>query len=240
MEEISKKIRYLDKIFINIDKLSDELNIIFHLRSLKYKGNIEYLHIVLKILELIKSLKQSIKLHISYKTLNDFYLNPNNDSYLERFNSNLIINNYCNFNIVNKKLSNDYKVSTNYSQQFLNIKKEINLKIKKIPKNKKIQIKDKIMDFKNIVCINVLNVVSKKIRNEIISNIQELLEDSGVAYLCVPRNVPIKGKYSGFERRPQNYVVLTLNSIYIDKSIEIYELYKNSEYQDSTINIGES
>ena len=94
--------------------------------------------------------------------------------------------------------------------------------------------------FKNIVCINVLNVVSKKIRNEIISNIQELLEDSGVAYLCVPRNVPIKGKYSGFERRPQNYVVLTLNSIYIDKSIEIYELYKNSEYQDNTINIGEN
>ena len=94
--------------------------------------------------------------------------------------------------------------------------------------------------FKNIVCINVLNVVSKKIRIEIISNIQELLEDSGVAYLCVPRNVPIKGKYSGFERRPQNYVVLTLNSIYIDKSIEIYELYKNSEYKDNTINIGES
>ena len=156
MEEISKKIRYLDKIFINIDKLSDELNIIFHLRSLKYKGNIEYLHIVLKILELIKSLKQSIKLHISYKTLNDFYLNPNNDSYLERFNSNLIINNYCNFNIVNKKLSNDYKVSTNYSQQFLNIKKEINLKIKKIPKNKKIQIKDKVIDF-NKYCSDYIN-----------------------------------------------------------------------------------
>lgn len=94
--------------------------------------------------------------------------------------------------------------------------------------------------FQNIVCINVLNVVSKKIRLEIITNIKELLNDNGIAYLCVPRNIPIKGKYSGFERRPQNYVVLTLNSIYIDKSIEIYELHKNSIYEDKTINIGEN
>ena len=94
--------------------------------------------------------------------------------------------------------------------------------------------------FQNIVCINVLNVVSKKIRQEIITNIKELLNDNGIAYLCVPRNIPIKGKYSGFERRPQNYVVLTLNSIYIDKSVEIYELHKNSIYEDKTINIGEN
>ena len=93
--------------------------------------------------------------------------------------------------------------------------------------------------FQNIVCINVLNVVSKKIRLEIITNIQELLNDTGIAYLCVPRNVPIKGKYSGFERRPQNYVVLTLNTVYTDKSIQIYELHKHSVYDDKTINIGE-
>ena len=94
-------------------------------------------------------------------------------------------------------------------------------------------------NFSNIVCINVLNVVSKRIRKEIISNIQELLTEDGIAYLCVPRNVPIKGKYSGFERRPQNYVVLSLKSIFNDKNIEIYELTKNSTYVDSTINIGE-
>ena len=94
--------------------------------------------------------------------------------------------------------------------------------------------------FKNIVCINVLNVVSKKIRKEIISNIQDLLIDDGIAYLCVPRNIPLKGKYSGFERRPQNYVTLTLKSIYTDKAIEIYELLKNSIYEDKTFNIGEN
>ena len=68
--------------------------------------------------------------------------------------------------------------------------------------------------FKNIVCINVLNVVSSRIREEIINNIKDLLEDNGVAYLCVPRNIPVKGKYSNFERRPQNYVILTLKSLY--------------------------
>ena len=94
--------------------------------------------------------------------------------------------------------------------------------------------------FQNIVCINVLNVVSKKIRLEIITNIQELLNDTGVAYLCVPRNIPVKGKYSGFERRPQNYVVLSLPSIHADKSIEIYALHKNSTWNDKTINIGEN
>jgi len=94
--------------------------------------------------------------------------------------------------------------------------------------------------FKNVICINVLNVVSKKIRKEIIQNMQELLEEDGIGYLCVPRNIPIKGKYSGFERRPQNYVILSLHSIYKDKHIEIYELKNNSTYIDSTYNIGEN
>ena len=94
--------------------------------------------------------------------------------------------------------------------------------------------------FKNIVCINVLNVVSSRIREEIINNIKELLEDNGIAYLCVPRNIPIKGKYSNFERRPQNYVILSLKSLYKDKKIEIYELKKDSLYKDNTFNIGES
>ena len=93
--------------------------------------------------------------------------------------------------------------------------------------------------FQNIVCINVLNVVSSKIRKEIIENIQSLLKDNGIAYLCVPRNIPISGKYSNFERRPQNYVILTLNSIFKDKKIEIYELNKNSIFKDETFNIGE-
>lgn len=94
--------------------------------------------------------------------------------------------------------------------------------------------------FNNIVCINVINVVSSKIRKEIIENIQELLEDNGKAYLVAPRNIPKKGKYSNFERRPQNYVVLSLNSIYNDKNLEIYELNKEDKYIDKTFNIGEN
>lgn len=93
--------------------------------------------------------------------------------------------------------------------------------------------------YTNIVCINVLNVVSSKIRKEIITNIQSLLEDGGISYLCVPRNVPVNGKFSGFERKPQNYVILSLHSIYKDKNIEVYELKKDSTYEDKTFNVGE-
>ena len=96
-----------------------------------------------------------------------------------------------------------------------------------------------IKKYENIVCINVLNVVSSKIRKEIITNMQELLEPNGIGYLVYPRNVPLKGKYSNFERRPQNYVILILNSIYKDKHLEIYELKKDSIYMDKTFNIGE-
>lgn len=93
--------------------------------------------------------------------------------------------------------------------------------------------------FKNIVCINVLNVVSKKIRNEIITNIQDLLTEDGKAYLVAPRNIPVNGKYSGYHRRPQNYVVLTLLSVYKSSKFEIYQLNKYDIYDDLTINIGE-
>ena len=93
--------------------------------------------------------------------------------------------------------------------------------------------------YENVVCINVLNVVSSKIRKEIIENIKSHLTETGIAYLYIPRNVPIKGKFSGFERRPQNYVVLSLKSIYKDNNGEIYELNKNDIVKDTTINIGE-
>lgn len=97
-----------------------------------------------------------------------------------------------------------------------------------------------IKNYDNIVCTNVINVVSSKIRLEIIKNIQELLKPNGKAYLVAPRNIPIKGKFSNFERRPQNYVILSLNSIYKDKNLEIYQLNKNDTFIDSTFNIGEN
>jgi hypothetical protein len=92
--------------------------------------------------------------------------------------------------------------------------------------------------FDTITCINVLSAVSAKIRGDIIDNIKNLLADNGNAYLVVPRNLPIGGKYSGYNRRPQTHVVLTLESVYKDKSLEIYRLRKNSDYKDKTINLG--
>ena len=94
--------------------------------------------------------------------------------------------------------------------------------------------------YDNIVCINVINVVSSKIRLAIINNIKELLKPNGIAYLVAPRNIPVEGKYSNFERRPQNYVILSLKSIYKDKNLEIYQLNKNDTFIDSTYNIGEN
>lgn len=89
-----------------------------------------------------------------------------------------------------------------------------------------------------IVCNNVLSAVSRKIRSEIIENIQNLLKnESAVAYLCVPRNLPLKGKLSGYERRPQTHVILSLKSVYLDKKIEIYCLEKTDDYVDSTCEV---
>jgi len=66
-------------------------------------------------------------------------------------------------------------------------------------------------------------------------SIQGLLKNTGNAYIVVPRNIPIKGKYSGFNRRPQYHVVLTLDSIYKDDSFEIYLFKKDSAYVDKTL-----
>ena len=93
--------------------------------------------------------------------------------------------------------------------------------------------------FDTIVCTNVLSAVSSKIRHQIIENIRELLNEDGFAYFAVPRNLPIKGKLSGYERRPQNFILLTLESVYLDKDIEIYKFNKISEYKDKTNNICE-
>ena len=93
--------------------------------------------------------------------------------------------------------------------------------------------------YDTIVCTNVLSAVSSKIRKEIIENIKELLSDDGNAYFAIPRNLPIKGKLSGYAMRPQNYVILSLPSIYKDNKIEIYKMNKNCEFKDTTKNINE-
>lgn len=90
-------------------------------------------------------------------------------------------------------------------------------------------------EFDTIVCTNVLSAVSKVFREEIIKSMKDLLKDTGMGYLIVPRNIPLRGKYSGFSRRPQYHVILTLPSVYKDADMEIYQLTKNSVYDDKTL-----
>lgn len=89
--------------------------------------------------------------------------------------------------------------------------------------------------FDTIVCTNVLNTVSKLFRIEIVESMRGLLKETGIAYIIVPRNIPIKGRYSGFHRRPQYHVVLSLDSIYKDDLFEIYLFKKDSIYVDKTL-----
>lgn len=87
--------------------------------------------------------------------------------------------------------------------------------------------------FDTIVCISVLNVLSKNNRTKTITKIQNLLTEEGIAYLAVPRDLPITGKL-GINHSPLNYVILTLDSIYSDPKIEIYKLTKTSKFKDKT------
>lgn len=90
-------------------------------------------------------------------------------------------------------------------------------------------------EFDTIVCTNVLSTVSKLFRFEIMESIRGLLKSTGSAYIIVPRNIPLKGRYSGFHRRPQYHVVLTLVSIHKNDFFEIYLFKKDSVYVDKTL-----
>ena len=83
--------------------------------------------------------------------------------------------------------------------------------------------------FDTIICTNVISAVSLLHQNKILEEIEELLNEKGIAYICVPRNIPVEGKLSGYNRRPQRYVVLKkpFISIYSDQQLEIYKLKKS-------------
>ncbi|VBB17555.1 hypothetical protein YASMINEVIRUS_17 [Yasminevirus sp. GU-2018] len=89
--------------------------------------------------------------------------------------------------------------------------------------------------YDTIVCTNVVSAVSRLNRSEILKSIQHLLTEGGTAYIVVPRNLPPEGKLSGYNRRPQYNVVLTLDSVYSDESIMIYKLVKDSVFRDTTL-----
>ena len=66
--------------------------------------------------------------------------------------------------------------------------------------------------FDTVVCNHVVNVLLRKTRLQLYKEIRELLSEHGVAYISVPRNVPVNGK-DGLRRRIQNYVVTNLPSM---------------------------
>jgi SAM-dependent methyltransferase len=88
-------------------------------------------------------------------------------------------------------------------------------------------------EFDTVVCTLVLNALSRNNRAKVIERIRELLAPEGVAYLAVARNIPVTGKM-GVHHSLQNYVVLTLPSAFADEQLEIYELRKESEFEDKT------
>jgi hypothetical protein len=87
--------------------------------------------------------------------------------------------------------------------------------------------------YDTIVCTLVLNALSRANRAQVLARIQTLLGDDGHAYLGVARDLPRAGKL-GMHHSMQNYVVLTLPSIYADERLEIYQLTKTANYEDKT------
>jgi hypothetical protein len=88
--------------------------------------------------------------------------------------------------------------------------------------------------FDTIVCLSVLNALSKNKRAQVMTDIQQLLTDEGNAYLAVPRDLPKTGKL-GMHHSLQNYVVFTLPSVFCDRKLEIYLLQKNANtFKDRT------
>jgi hypothetical protein len=84
-----------------------------------------------------------------------------------------------------------------------------------------------------IVVNHVANVLTRASRAKLFADVDALLAVRGTAYVSVARNIPVRGK-AGPRRRIQNYVLLTLQSVYRDAEEEIYALAKGAAYEDKT------
>ena len=82
-------------------------------------------------------------------------------------------------------------------------------------------------------------MLTRASRERTIHQIQGLLATEGTAFLIVPRNIPVAGKVA-LRTRIQNFVVLTLPSVYVDRKLEIYRLGKetNTAIQRTNLNGG--
>jgi hypothetical protein len=87
--------------------------------------------------------------------------------------------------------------------------------------------------FDTIVCNHVANMLTRRSRHGLFEALVGLLAPRGKAYVSVSRKIPPVGK-SGLRKRIQNYVVLTLPSVYRDGELEIYRLEPGSRFEDLT------
>lgn len=87
--------------------------------------------------------------------------------------------------------------------------------------------------FETVVCISVLNALSRNNRAKILTQIDALLAAGGRAYLAVPRDIPRTGKL-GIHHSLINYVVLTLPAVFTYDALEIYEMVKGARFEDRT------
>jgi hypothetical protein len=87
--------------------------------------------------------------------------------------------------------------------------------------------------YDTIIVNHVANILTRASRAELFVQVNALLAEGGTAYISVARNIPVSGKAAP-RRRIQNYVVLTLPSLFTDAEEEIYGLAKDAVYQDRT------
>ena len=87
--------------------------------------------------------------------------------------------------------------------------------------------------FDTIVCNHVANMLTRDSRRELFRALQTLLARQGKAYVSVSRKIPRCGKIA-LRKRVQNYVVLTLPSLFRDDALEIYRLEAGSVFEDRT------
>lgn len=93
--------------------------------------------------------------------------------------------------------------------------------------------------FDTIICNHVLNMLTRSSRASALASIQLLLKENGIGWLVVPRNIPQTGKL-GARKRIQNFVILSLPTIYLDNKLEIYQLNADSQIVDRTNEIESS
>ena len=78
--------------------------------------------------------------------------------------------------------------------------------------------------YDTIIVNHVANILTRASRAKLLQAVDTLLAVGGAAYISVARNIPVSGK-PGPRRRVQNYVVLTLPSVFADRGgdLQTYE-----------------